>query len=284
MADLVITNIGQLATPLGNVAKAGKAQGDIQLLADAAVAVEKDTITYGGPADGVPKAVRTIDAGGRLVTPGLVDSHTHLVFGGWRQHEFGQKLAGVPYLDILAAGGGILSTVRSTRAATKEELYDKTGTLLEEMLRHGTTLCEAKSGYGLNTENEIKQLEVAAALADGQPVELVSTFLGAHALPEEYKSDREAYVRLVCKEMIPTVAAKKLARYCDVFCEVGVFSAEESRRILEAAREHGLGLRIHADEIEPIGGSMLATELGAVSAEHLICAPPKAIKAMAKAG
>ena len=285
-SSLLITNIGLLATPLGGQARCGQAQGQVFLLRDAAVGIKDGVIVYVGPVEGAPVCATVIDAGGRLATPGLIDCHTHLVFGGWRQHEFAQKLAGLPYLDILAAGGGILSTTRATRAASEEELVLKAGRLLGEMLALGVTACEAKSGYGLALEPELKQLRVVAALqADGSvPVELVSTFMGAHALPTEYADDREGYLDLVCDVMIPAVARSGLASYCDVFCETGVFSPAEARRVLVAARAHGLGLKAHADEIEAIGGSLLAAELGATSAEHLVAAGPGEIAALAKAG
>ena len=229
-------------------------------------------------------ACEVIDAQGKLVTAGLVDAHTHLVFGGWRENELALKLHGVPYLDILAQGGGILSTVRSTRAASEDELFDKTAKALDTMLSLGTTTCEAKSGYGLDFENECKQLNVTRRLNQSQPVELVSTFMAAHALPEEYKNDREGYLSLVIDRMLPYVAEHQLAEYCDVFCETGVFTPEESRRILTAAQKLGLGAKIHADEIDPIGGSQLAGEIGAVSAEHLIVCPQEGIQSMAKGG
>ena len=218
------------------------------------------------------------------MTPGLVDAHTHLIFGGWRQNELGLKLHGVTYLEILARGGGILSTVRATRAATEDELCEKARAALGEMLRLGVTTAEAKSGYGLDLETELRQLRAIRRLNGEQPVELAATFLGAHAVPEEYKSDREAYIRLLCDEVIPAVAREKLAEFCDVFCETGVFSAEESRRILEAGKAHGLIPKIHADEIDPIGGSQLTETVGAISAEHLIVCPPEGIDAMARAG
>ena len=214
----------------------------------------------------------------------MVDAHTHLVFGGWREHELALKLRGIPYLDILAQGGGILSTVRNTRKATEEELAQKAGEALHTMLQYGTTTCEAKSGYGLSLRDELKQLRAVRRLQASQPVELVSTFMGAHAVPEEYKQDREGYIKLLTEEMIPAVAGEKLAEYCDVFCETGVFTAEESREILEAGKKYGLIPRIHADEIDPIGGSRLAGEIGAVSAEHLIVCPSEGIASLAKGG
>ena len=284
MSDLLVVNIGLLATPVGSAAKGGRAQGEIQLLRDAWLRIEDGVIAALGT--GVPEGTGcpVLDAGGRLVTPGLVDAHTHLVFGGWRQNELALKLHGVPYLDILAQGGGILSSVTATRTATEEELADKAAAALDEMLRFGTTTCEAKSGYGLTTEEECKQLRAIRALNQRHPIDLVATFMGAHALPQAYKENREAYVSLVCEEMIPRVAAEQLAEFCDVFCETGVFTAEESRRILEAGKRYGLRPKIHADEIDPIGGSQLAGEIGAVSAEHLIVCPDEGIDSMAKGG
>lgn len=285
MATLVLENIGLLATPLGTSAQSGKAQGEIFRLKNAwLVAVDGviDAIGVGKPPL-CPDAER-IDAQGRLVTPGLIDAHTHLLFGGWRQNELGQKLHGVSYLDILAQGGGILSTVRATRAASEEELAQKAERALDEMLRFGTTTCEAKSGYGLNLDDEMKQLRALRAIHARHPIDLVPTFMGAHTVPEEYKDNREAYLELLCNKMIPAVAEEKLAKFCDVFCETGVFTAEESRRILEAGKKYGLLPKIHADEIDPIGGSVLAGNAGAVSAEHLIVCPPEGIASMARGG
>ena len=281
--NLLIQNIGLFATPQGSAARCGAAQGEVLLLRDSAFGISGEEIVYVGPSKGAPPAEVVIDAGGRLVTPGLVDCHTHLVFGGWRQHEFAQKLRGVPYLDILAAGGGILSTARATRAATERELLEKAEGVLAEMLAHGVTTCEAKSGYGLSVDAEMKQLRVADALHKAGPVEIVSTFMGAHALPEEYRDRRDAYLDLVCEEMMPLVARAGLAKFCDVFCETGVFDVDEARRVLLAARAQGLGLKIHADEINPIGGSLLAADLGAVSAEHLIASGEREMAAMAAA-
>ena len=248
-----ITNIGLLATPRGDSARRGRQQGEITLLRDAWVAVEGGKIAAVGQGQPAPEDGDTLlDAGGRLMTPGLVDAHTHLIFGGWRQNELGQKLRGVPYLDILAQGGGILSTVRATRAASEEQLAHKAEAVLAEMLRMGVTTCEAKSGYGLEPEQEYKQLRVIRRLNETQPVELAATFMGAHALPEEYRERREDYIRLLCREMIPCAAREGLAEFCDVFCEEGVFTARESRTILEAGLAHGLRPKVHADEIAAI--------------------------------
>ena len=284
MNRLIVKNIGMLATPEGRTARRGAEQGRIKILRDTCVLIEDGVIARVG--GDVPEAAdaKVIDAGGKLVTPGLVDAHTHLVFGGWRQNELGLKLHGATYLDILSMGGGILSTVNATRNASEDELCEKAGEALDEMLSLGVTTVEAKSGYGLDLENEMKQLRVIRRLNETHPLDLVPTFLGAHAVPKEYREDRQAYIRLLCDTVIPAVAKEGLAEFCDVFCETGVFSAAESRVILEAGKEWGLVPKIHADEIDPIGGSQLTSEVGAVSAEHLIVCPPEGIAAMAEAG
>ena len=284
MERVLLFNIGVLATPLGYGPKGGAAQGAIQIQRDAWVLLEGERIFQVGTGTPPDIDAERIDAEGGLVTPGLVDAHTHLIFGGWRQNELGMKLHGVPYLDILAQGGGILSTVKSTRSASEEELTEKASLALSEMLSFGTTTCEAKSGYGLTTDEELKQLRAIQKLQEGHAVDVVATFMGAHALPSEYKGNRDAYIRLLCEEMIPAVAEQKIAKFCDVFCEADTFTVEESRQILEAGLRHGLRPKIHADEIESIGGSQLAGEIGAISAEHLIVCPPEGIASMAKGG
>ena len=284
MGKLIVKNIGMLATPEGKTARRGAKQGEIKVLHDAYVVIEDGVIAKVGTGEPEETDAQVIDARGRLVTPGLVDAHTHLIFGGWRQNELGLKLHGATYLDILAMGGGILSTVNATRTATEDELVEKAREALDEMLSLGVTTVEAKSGYGLDMDNELKQLRAIRRLNEEHLIDLVSTFLGAHAVPKEYKEDREAYIRLLCEEVIPAVAQAKLAEFCDVFCETGVFSAEESRVILEAGKQWGLIPKIHADEIDPIGGSELTETVGAISAEHLIVCPPAGIAAMAKAG
>lgn len=287
MKYTLVYNIGLLATPEGKTARGGAAQGKIRKLENAwLLADEKGLITEigQGPAPEATGFSSVIDAGGRLVTPGLVDAHTHLIFGGWRQNEFGLKLRGASYLEILEAGGGILSTVKATRAATEEELAEKAGQALKEMLSYGVTAVEAKSGYGLDRETELKQLRAIRRLNQDGPMDLAATYLGAHALPAEYKENREEYLRLLTEEWIPEIAREGLAEFCDVFCEKGVFTAEEARRILEAGKRHGLIPKIHADEIEAIGGTELTPELGAISAEHLIVCQESGIRALAKGG
>jgi len=279
--DLVLKNIGLLATPTGKAAKKGAAQGHITLIENAAIGIDKGKFVYAGSQSSLD-GERVIDCGGRLVTPGLVDAHTHLVFGGWRQKEMARKLAGESYLDILKSGGGILETVRQTRAAGEDELFEKCMALLNEMLAHGTTTAECKSGYGLNLKDELKQLRVMKKLAKHSSVGIVPTFMGAHAIPAEYKDDRKAYINLLCDEIMPAVKAEALAEFCDIFCETAVFTPEESRYILIRAREHGFTPKAHADEINPIGGAEMAAESGCISAEHLIQASDAGIQALAQ--
>ena len=220
MSKLLLTNIGMLATPQGSAAKKGPEQGAIQILKDAWVLVEDGVIAQVGT--GNPPAAadaQVVDAGGNLVTPGLVDAHTHLIFGGWRQNELGMKLHGKTYLEIQNAGGGIQSTTNATRKATEEELTEKAAKALDEMMGFGVTTCEAKSGYGLATEHELKALRVIKNLNDRHPMDIVATFMGAHLVPAEYKQNRAEYIRLVCEEMMPAVKEQGIAQFCDVFCE-----------------------------------------------------------------
>ena len=236
------------------------------------------------PGDIKGSGTRIIDASGKTVTPGLIDAHTHLVHGGSREKELPLKLKGVPYLEILKMGGGILSTVRNTRRASKEELKAKSGKSLDQMLLHGTTTVEAKSGYGLDFDTEIKCLEVAAELNASHPVDIVSTYMGAHAVPEEFKGNTQGYIDFMADKVMPYVRENNLAEFMDVFCEEGVFSPGESRAIMQKGKEQGFKLKIHADEIVPLQGAELAGELGAVSAEHLLAATEAGIAAMAEAG
>ena len=287
MSRLVISNIGYLATPEGFGPRAGEEQGKIRVIENAYLVCEDGKITAVGQGEAPAELLsgaEVVDACGKLVTPGLVDAHTHLVFGGWREHELAMKRRGVPYLEILAQGGGILATLTKTREATEEQLTEKAGAALAEMLRYGVTTCEAKSGYGLDLDNELKQLRVTRILNEKQPVELVSTYLGAHAVPKEYKENREEYIKLMCDTVIPQVAKEGLAEFCDVFCETGVFDAAEAERVLEAGLKHGLRPKMHADEINAIGGTEAAGKLGAISVEHLIAATDDGIAAMAKGG
>jgi imidazolonepropionase len=225
-----------------------------------------------------------LDAGGRVVLPGFVDAHTHPVFAGTRAEEFEERSSGATYQEIAARGGGIQSTVRATRQATLDQLVDGGKRYAEWFLRCGTTTIEAKSGYGLTLEDEVKILRAVRRLNEETPLRYVPTFLGAHDVPPEYKARRDQYVSLLTEEMIPRVAHEKLAQYCDVFCEAKVFTTEESWKILSTARRHGLGLRIHADQLSLSGGAKLAAELGALTADHLEHADAEGIAALKSAG
>ncbi|MCL6451215.1 MAG: imidazolonepropionase [Acetobacteraceae bacterium] len=288
--ELVIRHIGQLCTLAGPLPRRGRAQAEVGLVPDGLLAIGGGRILACGPTRelfrefGPGPGVRVVDAPDALVTPGLVDAHTHLVFGGWRAGEFAARLRGASYQEILARGGGILETVRLTREAAPQALLEAAARELDRFLLAGTTTVEAKSGYGLEPGAELKCLEVLAALGASHPVEVVPTFLGAHAVPAEFRGDPEAYVRLVAEVMLPQVAARGLARFCDVFCERGAFTPQQSRRILEQARSLGLGLKIHADEFSDSGGAALAAELGAVSADHLLYVGPAGMEALARSG
>lgn len=270
--SILIKNISQLVTMRGeNRPRCGSEMLDAGLIEDGWVLIEGKTIASVGSGKAPDGDFETvIDGRGKTVTPGLVDPHTHLIHGGSRENELEMKLKGVPYIEILKMGGGILSTVRATRSMSKEELKHKARKSLDEMLLHGTTTCEAKSGYGLNIADEIKSLKAIRELNNEHPITLIPTYLGAHAVPEEYKNFREEYVDQVIHEAVRIISREKLAEFIDCFCEDGVFSLEESRRILKYGKEAGLKVRIHADEIEPMGGAQLAAELKAVSAEHLL--------------
>ncbi len=235
-------------------------------------------------AEALPEAEKVIDLSGKCLLPGFIDPHTHPVFWKTREDEFIMRVQGKSYEEIAAAGGGIRNSVRKFRQASKEEIKEVTRQRIARFLEFGVTTIEAKSGYGLSTADEIKSLEIINELNQEQPLEMVPTFLGAHEVPDEYQQKRQAYVDLVCQEMIPLVAERKLAKYCDVFCEKGVFTVEESRRILETAMEYGLKARIHADELAAFGGAELAAEIGAITADHLVMASDQGIEAMAQAG
>lgn len=286
MKRVLIKNIGCLQTPMGCYSHKSSKQGKNLKLQNAAVAVADGIIKEITENGKIPEGEfnEVIDAEGKLVTPGFVDGHTHLVFGGYRQNEIPMKLAGASYLDILNAGGGILDTVRKTRTASFEELYEKSSEFLDEMLALGVTTCEAKSGYGLDMENELKMLEVIKDLNEKHLMDVVPTFMGAHAVPPEYKGRADEYIDMMCNEVIPEVKKRGLAEFCDVFCEDSVFDAAQSRKYMEAAQKNGFDLKIHADEIEDIGGSKLAGEMKAVSAEHLIAAGEEGMDSMADGG
>jgi imidazolonepropionase len=285
-ASLVVVN-ARLATLAGfsKQPQRGSDFGRLGMVDNGAVAISGDKIIAVGCLKEVVGAVdissaQVVDAHGRLVAPGLVDSHTHVVHYGSREQEYNLRLQGTPYIEILKAGGGILNSVRTARAASREDLVAQTRKSLRRMLALGVTTVEAKSGYGLDLATEIKMLQAVQILNLTQEVTLVPTFMGAHAIPEEYKGDSNAFVTLIVQEMLPAV--KGLALFCDVFCEDHVFSIEQSRTILRAAQDLGLGAKIHADELAPTGGAQLAAELGAVSADHLLCTDARGIEALAQ--
>jgi len=286
-ADLILKNIGKLVTMQGSSSfRVKEEMNKINIIENAYIAVKNGKILAIGVGDEFGNLcgedTKIHDAEGLLVTPGLIDSHTHLIHGGSRENEFSMKLNGVPYIEILNNGGGILSTVKATKDASEEALYKKAKKSLDRMLEFGVTTVEEKSGYGLELNTEIKQLEVARVLDKNHPVDLVHTFLGAHAVPEEYKENHKAYIDILVDVMMPKIKDMGLAEFCDVFCEEGVFTIEESEYILQKAKEIGYKLKIHADEIESLGGAELAAKLGCVSADHLMAASDEGIKMMAE--
>lgn len=287
MNNVLIKNIGVLQTPIGTSSRKGAEQAHNIKLNNAAILIEDGKISAiykDGELPELPSDCTIVDAQNSLVTPGLVDCHTHLVFGGWRHNEIPLKLRGATYLDILKAGGGILDTVRHTREMSEDELFVKSNGFINEMLSGGVTTVESKSGYGLNLADELKQLRVNKRLNENTPMDVVSTFLGAHAIPPEYKGKPDEYINYLCDVVLPEVKAQNLAEFCDVFCEDSVFDVEQSKKMLLCAQKHGMRCKIHADEIEAIGGAVLAGELGAISAEHLIATNEQGIDSMAKGG
>lgn len=288
-ADLLIKNANELVTLKGESKRPliGKQMEELGIIKDGAVAVKDGRILAVGKTGDISKQFRaeeTIDAVGRLVVPGFVDPHTHLVFAGSREDEFELRLKGVSYMEILRKGGGILKTVEATRQANEQELVEDGMKTLNIMLACGTTTVEAKSGYGLTLKDELKCLKVAKELNEKHPIDVVPTFLGAHAVPAELKGNTDGYVDTIIDTMIPKVAKQRLAEFCDVFCENDVFNIEQSRRILVKAKEHGLKPKVHADEMTPFGGAELAAEVDAVSAEHLLFASENGLRMMARKG
>jgi len=286
-ADLAIVDASELVTVRGAAPLRGAAQGDLGIVEHGCLAAREGIIVFVGDERDYRRQVRLvrsgveIDAGGRTVLPGFVDPHTHLPFAGSREREFSLRLQGTRYDEIAAQGGGILSTVEATRRASYDALVDLGKSRLHRMLLHGTTTIEAKSGYGLTLEDELKQLRVLKALDGIHPVDIVPTFLGAHAVPREYRGDRGAYVREIVDRMIPEVARQGLARFCDVFVEEIAFTPEEGEAILSAAARSGLGLRVHADQLADTGGALLAARLGAASADHLEHTGEAGVRALA---
>lgn len=287
--NLIIKNAAEIVTPLGNKACFGKEMGNLNIIKDGAVVIKDGIIEKVGTTEEIlnvynQEDFQVIDAEGKAVLPGFVDSHTHFVFGGYRAEEFSWRLSGVSYMEIMNRGGGIVNSVRGTRDASEEELYNLGKERLNSMLSFGVTTVEGKSGYGLDLETELKQLKVMDRLNQDHPVDICKTFLGAHAVPDEYKGRTQEYINFMVEEVLPKVAKENLADFCDVFCEKGVFSVEESREILLKAKELGMKLKLHADEIVQLGGSELAAELNAVSADHLLHASDKGIEDMAREG
>jgi len=300
---MLIHSAGQLLTISGS-SQRGHALGDLGIIENGAVLIEDDLIVAVGPSDemcAIYAGEETLDASGRVVMPGLVDPHTHAVWAGDRAAEFEMRIQGKTYLEIMLAGGGIASTVRKTRSASLDDLLAETRPRLRRMFAHGTTTAEVKSGYGLEIETEIKMLEAILALDAEGPIELAPTFLGAHAIPPEYKVHPHGYTDLICNEMLPAIKEWAVSRrqwagdrsqspttnnqltdlpFTDVFCETGAFSLEQSRQILETARDLGFPLKIHADEFDNLGGAALAAELGAVSADHLVVTSEEDITAL----
>ncbi len=287
--NLFITHAAQLVTCRGFSAKRGGDMSDLHIIEDGAVAIENGVIRAVGKTSEIVKRYKmahcyTIDAQKNAVLPGFIDPHTHFVFSGERAEEFAWRIRGVSYMDIMRRGGGIADTVKATRAASNIELLKEGLKRLDTMLSFGVTTVEGKSGYGLDYETEIRQLEVMKKLNETHPLDVVPTFLGAHAVPEEYINRTDEYIDFIIGTVLPTVTKRRLAEFCDVFCEMDVFNIDQAKRVLLAAARMGLAPKIHADEISSIGGAGLAAELGAASADHLIHASDRGIDALAEAG
>ncbi len=289
-ATLIIKNIGQLITMSGPAPRIGEQMSDLGLIENGGIAVAGEEILYVGKSEKIEgqaelaEGCRVIDAKGMVVTPGLIDPHTHPVFSKTREKEFEMRTQGKTYMEIAESGGGIRSSVRDLRETEYVTLKEKTKERLDRFLSYGVTTLEAKSGYGLSLESEIKQLKIINELNETHILDLIPTFLGAHEVPDEYRSDRETYIDIIINEMIPAVVKDNLAEFCDIFTEDGVFTIEESRKIMQAAKDAGLKLKFHADELKSTGGGELAAELGSISADHLVYISNDGIKAMAKSG
>jgi len=288
--QLLVKHIQQLVTVRsdGKRAKVGAEMRELGILEHATVLIEDGLFRWIGPDDQfdlpLHEDAHIIDASGLVALPGFVDAHTHAVFAGSRENEFALRAEGKTYQEIAERGGGILSTVRATRAVTKKELKKLASTWLDGMLRHGTTTVEIKSGYGLSEDDELKLMRAINELADEHFITVVPTFLGAHAIPPEYQSDPDSYITLICDRMLPYLARRHMARFCDVFCEAGYFSVEQSRTILRKAQALGMDVKVHADELTASGGSILAAELNAVSADHLEHIDDNGIRRLREAG
>jgi imidazolonepropionase len=288
-ADLLVINAEELLTLSGESKqpRVGKQMRELGIIRDGALAIREGRIVAVGKTHDITKTYRgaaVISAQGKVVLPGFVDPHTHLIFAGSREEEFQMRLEGASWMEIYSAGSGILKTVRETRRARIEKLADLGMERLDAMLAHGTTTLESKSGYGLTLEDEIKILTTAKRLNQLHCINIVSTFMGANAIPPEYRGNSEEYVNLIVDELIPTIAEKGLAEFCDVFCERGIFNLEQTKRILVSGKNHGLKPKIHADEMSLLGGAEIAADVGAISAEHLVFSTVEGIRAMAKKG
>jgi imidazolonepropionase len=292
-ASLIVKNASQLVTmhdPKKIGPKGGKDMRELNIVKNGAVAIYGSRIVAVGETKNILKKVKTnrrtrvVDVRGKVVTPGLIDSHTHPVFAGERSAEFEMRIAGKSYMEIARAGGGINSTVKAVRKASKKTLKENGRKILDNMLSMGTTTIEGKSGYGLTVRDELKQLVAIKELNEEHDIDIVPTFLGAHEIPPEYKKNPDSYVNLVCTEMIPKVVSRNLAVFCDVFCEKGVFSTKQTRVILQTAQAFGMRAKLHADELYNTGGAELAAEFGAASADHLVCVGDEGIHLMQKAG
>ncbi len=288
--NIIIKNASEIVTCSGFKAKSGKEEmNNLHIIENASIVIENGIIKAVGNTDEVlnnidEKDYEIIDASNKTILPGFVDSHTHLVFGGYRAEEYSWRLAGTDYMEIMNRGGGIVSSVTQTKEASREELIKSGKKRLDSMMSFGVTTVEGKSGYGLDYDTEIKQLEAIKELNENHPLDIVPTFLGAHAVPKEYKGREDEFMDFIIEKVLPDVVEKGLAEYCDVFCEKNVFSVEQSRKLLNKAKEMGMKLKIHADEIVQLGGAELAAEVGATSADHLLQASDKGIADLAKAG
>jgi len=290
-SDLVVVHAKQLLTLQCRAkgARSGSNMRELGIIEDGAIYVKDGNIAAVGPTDEVASKidlsrVRVLDCSGKVAMPGFVDSHTHLLFSGHREEEYFRRLQGASYEEIQKSGGGILRTVRETRRASREELLNNSIKILDSMLTHGTTTVEIKSGYGLNTENELRLLSLCREMNEKHGIEVVPTFCGAHAIPEEYQAKADEYVSLIVNEMLPAVGRQGIAEFCDVYCERGNFSPHEAKRILQAGKTYGLTPKIHADAFEYRGASDVAVEVDAVSADHLTKTPPNLIERLASAG
>ncbi len=281
--DLLLTNIGQLLPMTSKGPRTGKAMQELEVIEGAALGIKAGKVAFIGTEVRDIVANNVIDCEAKLVTPGLVDPHTHLVFAGSRENELTLKQQGIPYLEILKGGGGILATVAATRNATIEQLYQKASFHLDRMLSYGTTTVEVKSGYGLDRDTELKQLRVAKNLQIYHPIDLVSTFLGAHAIPKTHQGNSDQFLAEMLA-LLDDIKAEQLAEFVDIFTETGVFTVEQSRKYLQKAKSKGFQLKIHADEIDPLGGTEMAASLGAVSADHLVGASDEGIRKLTETG